>query len=485
MMFRQTNKTTGGPQTVRTLEMIRQLLSGLDRESIRYCQWKSNYRLRDWLAGDGDLDLLVDRRDAESFFALLAETGFKKFTAGSTEMPGILNFYGLDRDSGKFVHVHAHLQLTLGHDLTKNYRLPVESMLLAGAARLDGIFVPAPEAELLLFIIRMTLKFSVAESAARTAKGSARALRDEIARELDFLESTANEAKLSCLRRRHFPLISAELFADCTRLLREPGRPFAKVAARLRLESALADHALSGRIAESSVRFVRRVKSVASRIVGIRARKRPEAGGSLIAIVGGDGAGKTTCVSKSEKWLGKRFAVRRFHLGKPPKSMLTLWAGGMLKMHGMMPRPMADFFGQLRRICTARDRVRLYRRMRRAASNGEIVLCDRYPVAGIRLMDAPRLWQETIRSRGWRFFMSRAECWYYRRLQSADHMIVLRVDPVTAAIRKTDEAPSHVISRAKELWEFDWSNERAEVIDAGRPLDEVLSDVRQAIWEKL
>ena len=128
--------------------LILSLLSELEHEGISYCHWKSNWRLDDWLRGEGDLDLLVARADVEKFAYVLARNGFKKaLVPRRIDLPGIVNFYGYDEQLQKFIHVHAHYQLVLGHDASKNYRLPVESRVLE-SARLHGpIQVPAPEIE--------------------------------------------------------------------------------------------------------------------------------------------------------------------------------------------------------------------------------------------------------------------------------------------------------------------------------------------------
>ena len=84
------------------------------------------------VSGENDLDLLVHRDDARRFLAVLSRLGFNRALApGGREHPGVAHFYGLDRDSGRLVHVHAHFQLVLGDDTTKNYRLPLEAAYLA------------------------------------------------------------------------------------------------------------------------------------------------------------------------------------------------------------------------------------------------------------------------------------------------------------------------------------------------------------------
>ena len=60
-----------------------------------------------------------------------------------------------------------------------------------------------------------------------------------------------------------------------------------------------------------------------SRVLRLATRKRLGAGGAIIALVGGDGAGKSTAVGAAHAWLAKYFETRTIHLGKPPQSWAT------------------------------------------------------------------------------------------------------------------------------------------------------------------
>ena len=85
--------------------------------------------------------------------------GFKEaLVPRSRRVPGVVNFLGVDGPTDKFVHIHAHYELVVGDDTTKNYRLPVERAYLESSVQ-GGLFrVPAPEYEFIGFVIRMLLK---------------------------------------------------------------------------------------------------------------------------------------------------------------------------------------------------------------------------------------------------------------------------------------------------------------------------------------
>jgi hypothetical protein len=102
-------------------------------------------------------------------------------------------------------------------------------------------------------------------------------------------------------------------------------------------------------------------------------------------------------------------------------------------------------------------------------------------------MDAPqvdRLRPDADASRLDRRLASR-ERRYYRALTSPDVLVVLCVDPEIAVARKPDELPEFVRGRWREIWEIDWPAVPAHVVDAGRSMPEVLSEVKALVWSQL
>jgi hypothetical protein len=137
----------------------------MELEGITYCHWKSNNALDRSASGINDLDLLVSRADTDQFNRILNDLGFIQCRAPrEKQMPGVLSFFGFDIEADKLIHVHAHYQLIIGHDMTKNYRLPIERPYLDSAIQ-NGLFkIPAPEFEFIVFVIRMVLKHSTWDS---------------------------------------------------------------------------------------------------------------------------------------------------------------------------------------------------------------------------------------------------------------------------------------------------------------------------------
>lgn len=236
----------------------------------------------------------------------------------------------------------------------------------------------------------------------------------------------------------------------------------------------------------------------------------------MIAIVGGDGAGKSTAVDALYDWLSESFLTTCVHLGKPDWSWITITIRGILKIGNIIGLyPVDSSLGKtlkqkspvspgypwlLREVCRARDRYRSYLKARRFAGNGGLVICDRFPVPQIRLMDGPqakRFITQLTASPQAELFMSprqasrlarglvKLEESFYQHIVPPELLIVLRVDPEIAVKRKNEESAAFVRERSTEIWELNWDPAVAHVIDASKSKNEVLTELKALIWSEL
>src|SRR5882724_6052150 len=156
----QNESSIASPKVVRVLPVLRALFESLGRAGVRYCHWKSNWRLPETLRGETDLDLLVHRADTSRFLSLVGALGLKP--GSGEDHPSVCHCYGCDDESGRLFDLHVYYRLITGGTI-KGYHLPVEEMLLRGARPTEaGVYVPEPAAELVLFVIRKSLDYAVA-----------------------------------------------------------------------------------------------------------------------------------------------------------------------------------------------------------------------------------------------------------------------------------------------------------------------------------
>jgi thymidylate kinase len=468
--------------------LLDRLVKALDAQGVIYCQWKGHWSADRWATGEGDVDLLVDHGAITKFRNLVGELGFKLARApGARQIPGVESYFGHDPAVPRPLHLHVHYRLVLGDYWRTTYSIPIERPMLDTAV--DGGFfrIPAPEYQFLVFVLRMVLRQR--RRALHYALG--RWLRG-IRRQLDYLEETSDRPSLAEAIRQHLPSMSLEFFDRCVAVLRGQGGPISRAVLMWQLHRRLVAHARRAPLA--AVLSAAIEKTLPRSLVQLLfdGRMRVAGGGTVVALIGGDGAGKSTCARELGLWLSDDFATMRAHLGNPPRSGLTLAVGGLLKVKQALDqllrreRSSVSHIELLRHLCTARDCYRLYVKVHRFAARGGIAICDRYPVPENRLHVGPRI-PELLSAQPNAFarYLRDAEVSFYERIRPPHSLIVLRLDPELAVQRKPEEPADYVRARGQMVWETDWNATQAHVVDASRTLPEVLKDLKSILWSVL
>jgi len=473
--------------------LVERLGEALRHERVAYLQWKGNWKRTRWMSGEGDIDLLVHRSAEPRFSAVLWALGFRRADPPpASAIAGIESYFGLDPVTGRLIHVHTHYRLVVGGIWRTVYRLPIEEPLLA-SARPGAVFpVPAPEFELIAFAARMVQRYNALDTMLRRQPRWLKGIQVE----LDALLAKANRAAIADILATYLPTLDAQFIDDCLASLRPACSRWQRLVVRRELHRRLLPHARRPPLALTLSRLMHRVLTLSGRLKIIRKRGKHFAhGGTVIALLGGDGAGKSTCARELADWLSDEFGLLTAHLGRPPRLLLTLVVGAVFRIGrrlGLAVEADEDrarrpaYLAALRDLCTARDRYELYLQARRFALGGGIALCERYPVPENPTLSGPRLdaFAPLARTRLGRWLVA-AEARYYRHILAPDVLVLLRVDPETAVRRKTDEPADYVRARCQLVWDTDWSGRRVHIVDASRPLAAVLAELKTILWREL
>jgi thymidylate kinase len=209
----------------------------------------------------------------------------------------------------------------------------------------------------------------------------------------------------------------------------------------------------------------------------------------VVALLGGDGSGKSACAEALHTWLNDDLATVHLHLGRPPRSLATLLVGGALKLARTLrlaPRLVAHL-DLLRTVATGVDRARLQTRAFRFAADGGIAICERYPLQPGWALSGPSDAQGHAMQAQSRFAtaLRRFERGLYERMARPDLVFVLQLDPESAVRRKPSEPADYVRERARLTAAADWSQSGARIIDAAQPLPQVVAALKAELWKSL
>lgn len=492
-----------------TATLVDSLVDTFNREEIVYSHWKSNIDLAQATAGKIDLDLLVDRKSLSQALTILSQLGFKAAVAKwGGNPPSIRHYYGLDPDTKQLIHVHLFSRVLTGESYVKSHLFPFEAMLLENVYYSGPIRVASKPAELVLFTMRMFVKYGSLLDLVFLWRKS-----ESLKAEVRWLQEGGDLSEALSLLRQHCPVIDEQLFVKCVETLNSDSplinRMILARQVRRRLK-VYAKYTFSKRL----LAYVRVLWAEGQRRLGTKQKNKVlQAGGTVIAFVGADATGKSTLVTETGRWLGDSFTVKIIHTGKPPSSWLTAPVNMVLalvrrqrnsrlysqtsssdsnpsqhKFKGLSSLPYA-----LRAITLAWDRQQLIIKTRRLAAEGEIIICDRYPSRTIGAMDSPRLEDEplkkgpvaTIYNR-----LARLEKRLYKQIPPPDIVLKLKVSLETAQKRNRErnEQDGDTYLEARHRQSQDWHMPGTRYvydIDTEQTLEETICNAKEAIWESL
>lgn len=499
--------------------LVGRLVAAFHHAEVVYSHWKSNIDLDQATAGEIDLDLLVDRKSMPQALAILAELGFKAAHARwGAHTPSIYHYYGMDPISHRLIHVHLFSRVLTGESFVKSHLLPLEEMLLQNVYHVDDLRVAAKPAELVLFTLRMFIKYGSPLDLLRVGR-KAKSVRKEA---LWLLEDGKNLARALELLQRYCPVVDEALFLQCIKALSGNASLLKRMWLAQKVRRRLAGYAKHTPL-QRLLAYMDLFRAEVRRRLGPKRKNRVlQAGGALIAFVGADATGKSTLVSESSRWLGETFTVQTVHLGKPPSSWLTapinlalalMRRAGAKDEEGGGKRSDESYAGRsdssalvlhtfkgvsslpyaLRSVALAWDRRRLALRCRRQSARGALIVCDRYPSGTSGAMDSPRLAPASGRAGGVaRFynFLAQLEQAIYQRIPPPDIVLRLQVSLETALARnrarggQDGEAYLAVRHRQSRAWQM--AGTRFEYrVDTEQSLEETLQSVKEAIWHSL
>ena len=485
--------------------MVARLLDGLDENAVRYCHFKSNAHVAAGVGGLTDLDLLFDGREAMRAEEIFARHGFKRLPAHpSRGYPGVEDFFGVDEDTGRLLHLHVHYRLIVGERFFKNYRLPWEQEFLDARVvdEAAGIFVAHPALEWLLLVCRAALKLRWRDRfRARFTPRSGE--HGGISTEHRWLAERVEPAAVTEHARRLLGPRAAELvrlaIADDLRLRR---------LTNLRRELLRTPTVFRTypRISALGIRWRRELTWIVGS-VNRRYLHRPfpyrrsgSSGGAVIAVVGSDGAGKSSVTQTLHSWLAPKVDTIQIYFGSGQGRSSILRLPLKLALRVMRRRSRSTHLDpEARRtrnvtfpravwaLVLAREKRSKLRLAMRARERGFLVICDRYPQIEIGgVSDGPLLWRWQESDARLKRALSRWEREIYELGAELfpDVVVRLLVTPETARARRPTDDPGELAFRTQLVHDLRFDSARFGIIDvnADEELESVVLEVKRRLW---
>ncbi|HOO44652.1 MAG TPA: hypothetical protein PLM29_00380 [Deltaproteobacteria bacterium] len=409
------------------------------------------------------------------------------------------DFIGFDKKTTRLVHLHVHYKLILGEKHIKGHHIEREEYVLKTCIFTDTIPVPQPEVELLLAIIRIHMKTDLSEIALNRAKRYLHPERPSyptaIWEELVFLvRRISPDAFRKVLQDLKLP-VSEHLFMDyLEKLTRSAITPHDILIIRHHIFHMLRPFKRISTAHYFTIKALLKLRGL-HLIPSPKNKKLMPHTGSTFAIVGADGSGKSTLAKDIETWLSWKLSVRTVYFGIP-KSIVITFAQNVMRVLNLaekhLPskkvksslRDMVHFIDAARWIFIARRRLSLFKKSKKLASRGWVIITDRYPLPMFESMDQPmdgprlQLQGESMP------FLAALEKSTYDQIGLPERIFVLQADFSVLRKRKDDlDEQQHI--RKVEAVNTLKPTECIIPINVNRPYEDVLMELKNEIWRLL
>ena len=490
-----------------TLGINHILFDEFETKSIRYCHWKSNEHLLAGLLGDTDLDILVHPEDRATVEQVFDHLYLKRFVAVKMSYyPGLQDYLGLDWITGKLIHVHLHYKLSIGEKFLKNYDLPWADKVLTSSKLSSGykVKISDPYFELFHLFLRESLKIRSRDYIMQILGKSY--LSENFYREYRWLVKQTKEEKICKIAQQCLSIGSDNILESLMCL------PSFWSLARLRCKTrkALREYR---RLSTTEGWIERHLRELNWLIGAISKRlvqpphpfRRTMVGsaGLIIAIVGIDGAGKSTIIKIIKKWLSWKMDVYLVYFGSGDGSssflrlpmLLALRVfkrykrGSNTNRHKTHKKRKLTFARFLWAIALAFEKRNKMKKLLKAKNKRMVVLTDRYPqTCQPGFNDGPLLTDLLDNKFG---VLKKIAKWEYsiyfncERL-GPDLLIKLMVSPDTAAHRKSG-MNKELLKERRDVIEMMQKTypDRVCVVNAEKTLESVLIEIKRAIWSRI
>lgn len=489
------------------LEICRNLFTDLNLNHINYCHWKSNEHLYDGLIGETDLDVLADSKQYFQIVQILTKNNFKRYETHSPfKYSFIEDYLGFDDNTGKMIHIHLHFKLILGKKFVKEIHFPIEKYIFENTLLNHGVKVIDPNLEMILLFIRQSLKL-------RNKYLKKKYYSKHFMQEYNWLFKEIDESKVRSFATDMFDSEFANYIVACIYNIDDPSllkRFNAELYLRFnRFYRFNRSRVFILHLFNKLSVIIRNILSKKLKATIIYKRTIPNHG-VVIAFMGVDGAGKSTILSSTKKWLSSKLDVYEIYFGSgqgflnilsiPKRVLKSTLKRERSKNRNVSKNNKANnsrkagkiyiFLRTIWAMLIASDKKRKYKTLYRAKSKGKIVLCDRYPQTQITGFNDGPLLSEWLGSD--LKIMQKIAKWEYNIYEMSkkyqpDVVIKLVVSKEVALNRKPETPEIMVEKKIQAIERISFDNDIVDtyVVNTEEDFEETFTKIRKIIKEYL
>jgi thymidylate kinase len=493
------------------LPIATELFRAFNEAGLKYGIIQDLGSLHDGLAGRDDLDVLLDRHDYPVFCSIVSRLHGRRGVSLScydNVCAGREDWFVPDFSHGRYLHLDMHIGVRIGWEFRKRYpTFDYAAITRWEPIYVDGVPVPvvSPEDELRITIARFAFRAWALPGKQWISVGDR--WKDQFAC-LPFLpceqgwhvvEYAFGGRTVSCRFRQSAEGLVAHR-GDLARLRRS-----------IREMSGF-----TGRygIADATVHLVRKTSYLALRFLQrlmpgrLPPKRRPAAGGFVVALIGPDGLGKSTQVDRLTQIFRWKFGCAHAYVGTGDgngwwlrKALQSLVFPHRRRLKSLAQHDGKDLSGRnwgkggvaatalaLWAVLIAFERYAVVKRAHRWATRGLIVICDRWPQSLRRgYLDGPTIPPHLFSSPGLSA-LARIEQELYRKMAECRPHLTLHLvsDFAVSEQRKPGEIRKEAFdARLSLMAELRAKDKNIRTIDASAGIEAVGREMFRHIWLSL
>ncbi|MCH8125695.1 hypothetical protein IIC38_07020 [candidate division KSB1 bacterium] len=488
------------------LTSVKNLFRELDEQEIHYCIWKGNTHLQQAAQGHSDLDLLVDHRKYERFKGILEKHDCKlMLSPPAKKIPDVEDYLGCDEKTGKCFHLHVYYKIILGDNPFNTYRLPLEQNFLDSSKSENGFKVASPELAVLARVVITLLRYRNRDVIKDILAILTPGIPPKTVQTFHDLTKQTTIERISSTLKSDVKFISPEIVIRFLEVVtKTPHSGYKIYQIRRALRKQLAAYRTYNRW-QSALRSVNIGNSSPE-------KKKLASRGLVVALIGADGAGKSSMLTNLSKWLSWKLKVQLCYMGLGKRlsfgsrmtqscarffsrlNNVSVAVVGNKKWLSNKLKTIYNFTYDLHYVSVAWTRYFRYLASRKEAERGSIVLCDRYPLSGIHQvmmnstrapMDGPQIkWKYQDGKMNWMTsHLSKLELKLYNKIYPPDCVLLLQVAPNVALKRKPDHTPQEIEPKIQAIENMSRNGLKIIDIDANQPFDQALLYAKEELWK--